>query len=80
MKEQRDIFYSTTKELSETEYQKFVNYVQDNYEDWYAYKICYEVSETNNNYFVTLYGNEIVTFSDIFDWHGSPQNKTFQPC
>ena len=40
MKEQRDIFYSTTKELSETEYQKFVNYVQDNYEDWYAYKIC----------------------------------------
>tara|TARA_X000001036_G_scaffold324421_1_gene302967 strand:+ start:674 stop:874 length:201 start_codon:yes stop_codon:yes gene_type:complete len=66
MKAQRDIFYSTTKQVTEDEYYRFVDYVKDNYEEWYENKVCYEVSKTNDNYFVTLYGNEIVTFNDIF--------------
>jgi len=66
MKAQRDIFYSTTKQVTEDEYYRFVDYVKDNYEEWYENKVCYEVSKTNGNYFVTLYGNEIVTFNDIF--------------
>jgi len=66
MKTQRDIFYSTTKQVTEDEYYRFVDYVKDNYEEWYENKVCYEVSKTNDNYFVTLYGNEIVTFNDIF--------------
>ena len=66
MKAQRDIFYSTTKQVTEDEYKRFLDYVYDNYEEWYENKVCYEVSKTNDNYFVTLYGNEIVTFSDIF--------------
>ncbi len=66
MKAQRDIFYSTTKQVTEDEYYRFVDYIKDNYEEWYENKVCYEVSKTNDNYFVTLYGNEIVTFNDIF--------------
>ncbi len=66
MKVQRDIFYSTTKQVTEDEYKRFVDYLYDNYEEWYEHKVCYEVSKTNGNYFVTLYGNEIVTFNDIF--------------
>lgn len=66
MKAQRDIFYSTTKQVTEDEYYRFVDYVKDNYEEWYEYKVCYEVSKTNDNYFVTLYNNEIVTFNYIF--------------
>ena len=66
MKAQRDIFYSTTKQVTEDEYYRFVDYVKDNYEELYENKVCYEVSKTNDNYFVTLYGNEIVTFNDIF--------------
>ena len=66
MKAQRDIFYSTTKQVTEDEYYRFVDYVKDNYEEWYENKVCYEVSKTNGNYFVTLYNNEIVTFNDIF--------------
>ena len=62
MKAQRDIFYSTTKQVTEDEYKRFVDYVYDNYEEWYENKVCYEVSKTNSNYFVTLYGNEIVFF------------------
>ena len=66
MKAQRDIFYSTTKQVTEDEYYRFVDYIKDIYEEWYENKVCYEVSKTNDNYFVTLYGNEIVTFNDIF--------------
>ena len=66
MKAQRDIFYSTTKQVTEDEYKRFLDYVYDNYEELYQNKVCYEDSKTNNNYFVTLYGNEIVTFNDIF--------------
>ena len=66
MKAQRDIFYSTTKQVTEDEYKRFVDYLYDNYEECYESKVCYEVSKTNDNYFVTLYGNEIVTFNDIF--------------
>ena len=66
MKAQRDIFYSTTKQVTEYEYYRFVDYIKDIYEEWYENKVCYEVSKTNDNYFVTLYGNEIVTFNDIF--------------
>ena len=66
MKAQRDIFYSTTKQVTEDEYKRFVDYVYDNYEEWYENKVCYEVSKTNGTYVVTLYGIEIVTFNDIF--------------
>ena len=67
MKAQRDIFYSTTKQVTEDEYKRFVDYVYDNYEEWYENKVCYEVSKTNGNYFVTLYGNEIVILMTSFN-------------
>ena len=65
MKAQRDIFYSTTKQVTEDEYKRFVDYVYDNYEEWYENKFVMKflkLMATTS----TLYGNEIVNFNDIF--------------
>ena len=66
MKAQRDIFYSTTKQVTEDEYKRFVDYVYDNYEEWYEHKVCYEVTKVNDSYFITLQGNDVFTLDEIF--------------
>ena len=62
----KDIFCSTTKQVTEDEYKRFVDYLYDNNEECYESKVCYEVTKVNDNYFITLHGNDVFTLDEIF--------------
>tara|TARA_Y100001938_G_scaffold150879_1_gene244043 strand:- start:5998 stop:6207 length:210 start_codon:yes stop_codon:yes gene_type:complete len=58
---------SETRLVDEKQYQKFTNFVNDNYKELYENKVCYEISRTEDNFFITLFENDIANLSDIFD-------------
>lgn len=63
----RMINSSETKLVDEKQYQAFTNFVNDNYKEFYENKVCYEINKTGDNFFITLFDNDIVKLSDIFD-------------
>ena len=58
---------SETRLVDEKQYQKFTNFVNDNYKELYENKVCYEINRTGDNFFITLFENDIANLSDIFD-------------
>lgn len=58
---------SETRLVNEKQYQKFTNFVNDNYKELYENKVCYEINRTGDNFFITLFENDIANLSDIFD-------------
>ena len=54
------LYFSESKMLTKDEYKRFVNY-----SDGYENKICYSVRGSDDNYFVELWANGLVTFKEI---------------
>ena len=55
-----------SKLLTKDEYRIFTEYLDDNYEELYSNKVGYMVEKINDKYKITLTGNTIISFEDIF--------------
>ncbi len=52
--------------LTKDEYRTFVNYIDDNYEELYSYKVGYTVEKIDDKFKVVLMDASIISFEDIF--------------
>ena len=52
--------------LSKDEYRKFIQYVDENYEEMYGNKISYTVRKIKEKFLVSLDENTVIDFNDIF--------------
>ena len=59
------LYFSESKMLTKDEYKRFVDYSDEHFTDWYENKICYSVRGSDENYFVELWANGLVTFKEI---------------
>ena len=52
--------------LTKDEYQKFLQYIDDNYTEFYGNKISYVVRKIKEKFIVSLDENTVIDFNDIF--------------
>ena len=69
MKAQRDIFYSTTKQVTENEYKRFVDYVYD----FYGKNGIYDMGATRDN--ITTATIDYVSSDDSLPFYGDSLDR-----